>query len=260
MMLSAPVPSAMLMPVYPASSSIAALTASAPVDMPLASVMTALESQAAFNNTKNTAQTRQAAVQAAPVAPSPLSFSGLMQESSSSPLTFSSAFMAQWIAQSSPSEAVSIAQLYANDNVPDSTLDSRLMEIYSLVKYKPSLAGRPSPEPMNIPPLAANPAPAVKMVKPEIMAANPIFGVFQRAAQARAEAVSASPAAGVGALPRKPVAQNDNVETAPAANDAAPKISFGSLIKESGVRAYQASFARNQANLAAEKPESQYNS
>lgn len=250
-MLFFPVPSAALMPSSTATGSIASSAASGPVDMPLASVTTVLESRAAFNNSKNAVQTRPSALSSAP-APSPLSFSGLLQESSLNPMTFSSAFMAQWIAQSSPSMAVSIAQLYVNDNVPRDTLDSRLMEIYSLVKYKPSFAGKPIPEPVSVPPLTINP-PQEAAEKLEILTANPAFSVSQNALQPRAEAVHVLSPAGVAPLFKK-IAQNDNVESPPPANDVMPKTVFGSLIKEGGVKAYQASFMRNQAHLSAEAP------
>ncbi|MFO1243280.1 MAG: hypothetical protein U1E36_08840 [Rickettsiales bacterium] len=255
-----PVVAAYSAPVMPMVSSpaVAMLSGASPVDLPLASVTTAIASQPTYNNNKGASVVRDTAMEAMSAPSVSSGFSSLLSVSEAAPsLRFSSPFLAQLMAQASPASAASIAQFYANDNSGASTLDSRLMEIYSMVKYKPSFASQPMPAASGtaalMPNMAdvpeRNPAPA-----PEVYS-NPVISVFQRATQSRAEAVQTANYAAVGVAP-KAISANDNRETSAPANDASPKRRFASLVKQAGVSAYQASAVRIEAHLTSQKPES----
>lgn len=228
------------------------------VDLPASSVANAIASQPSYNNTKSAASVSLPVMETAAASPSSVpGFSTLLSMPETAPMVrFSSPFLAQLMSQASPSSAASIAQFYANDN-GISTLDSRLMEIFSMVKYKPSFASQPMQQPSGTAAIMPNSVQApVKIPEPAVYS-NPVIAVFQRASQARAEAVQGANFAATGVLPRAAV--NDNKDVAAPANDA-PQRRFTSLVRESGISAYQASAVRNEANLTPQTPESTDNS
>lgn len=239
----------------PAVANVSAVSA---MELPTASVATAIASQPSYNNTKSATSANPSILETAITAPSsPSGFSTLLSMPESTPsVRFSSPFLAQLMSQATPASAASIAQFYANDNGA-STLDSRLMEIFSMVKYKPSFAAQPMPQPSGTAALMPNQIDLpVKAPEPAVYN-NPVVAVFQRAAQSRAEAVQTNNAAATGVVPRAAV--NDNRETSVPANDV-PTKRFVSLVKNAGVSAYLAAAVRNDANLTPQKTESTDNS
>lgn len=228
------------------------------VDLPSTSVATAIASQPSYNNTKSATAANPSILETPISTPAAASgFATLLSMPESAPVVrFSSPFLAQLMSQASPSSAASIAQFYANDNGA-STLDSRLMEIFSMVKYKPSFASQPMQQPSGTAALMPNVTEAPVKIPEPATYSNPVIAVFQRASQARADAVQGANFAATGVLPRPAV--NDNKETTAPANDV-PARRFVSLVRESGISAYQASTARNEANLAPQTPESTDNS
>lgn len=235
----------------PAVANVSAVSA---MELPATSVSTAIASQPSYNNTKSATSASPSILETGTTAPSsPSGFSTLLSMPETSPaVRFSSPFLAQLMSQATPASAASIAQFYANDNGA-STLDSRLMEIFSMVKYKPSFASQPMPQPSGTAALMPNQVEMpVKVPEPAVYS-NPVVAVFQRAAQSRAAAIQGANITATAVLPRAAV--NDNKEVAAPANDL-PARRFTSLVRESGISAYQASTARNEANLAPQKTES----
>ncbi len=180
----------------------------------------------------------------------------------------SSPFVAQLLAQAAnPGEASSLAAIFVNQPTPTDTLDSRLIERFSLVKYLPSNAALPKPQPGNIlaidrveaqaeavrPPIRV-PLPA-RQSPPPVAQAEPVVRqpVAIPTTRQQAETISFS-------APLSPVVREQPRHAAPTPAPARPggnsRISFTSIARPSGADAYLATFSRNAAFIAAVRPAS----
>ena len=147
-----------------------------------------------------------------------------------SSIRYSSQFLAQIFAQLPAQDSASLQVQLATENVPSSVLDVRLIELFTQTKYKPSNASKPPSPPSGVAAL--------------LNAAE--------AASSRQAIVNTPTVAAVGV----PTAANNNTQIRAASNDNRPAFvasvlyrSEPSLVRETGVKAYFASSARNEANL-----------
>lgn len=228
------------------------------VRLPATAVSTTFNTIGAQNNSRNMMPLRSTAAAALPTVSG--NFSGgfiLLEENSSLPrVQYSTPFVAQLLSQAgSIGEAESLANIYANDNLP--TVDPELMEIFSRVKYLPSNASLPQPKPMNV--MAASQA-EVKQQAMETQQAQQLQAAVFAARQSIVEPVQS-----VAATSAVPVAVNNDSAKAvskpvlmegPAPEESEtqnPDRSITrrlmSLVKPIGVDAYIASFTRNHVHL-----------
>jgi hypothetical protein len=151
-------------------------------------------------------------------------------------IRYSSEFLAQLFAQLPASSNASLMSQLATDNAPTSILDNRLIEMFSMVKYKPSYASKPLPQPSGV-----------------------------EALLAASEAASASRQAGTSMTSRLPAygamlerAANNNERFRTAGNDnrssSTPRPA-PSLVRPTGVGAYAASAERNLTHLRPVMPQ-----
>ena len=141
-------------------------------------------------------------------------------------IRYSSQFLAQLVAQLPAAANDSLMGQWAAESVPTSILDNRLMEMFGMVKYKPSYAAKPSPQPSGVAALLA-----------------------------ASEAASATRQAGTAMQPRMSAASsvivraaNNNERLRVAGNDNLPSYQprpEPSLVRPTGMGAYAASTERN---------------
>lgn len=224
------------------------------VRIPPSAVPTAFNPGNIQNNTRGSSALRSIVANNIPTLSPSTGSSGfyMVEDTANLPRSqFSSPFMAQLLSQASnPSEAASLASMYANDNIP--TVDPELMEIFSLVKYMPSNASLPMAKPMSVATLNASQAnqntpqpepvqtaaPQAQMemnLAPRMAAPAPVLQMVSPQPQEFSRETSSRPAVAI---------------TTPAQ---APRRS-NSLVRETGVQAYSASTARNQVHLGDVKP------
>ncbi len=221
------------------------------VRVPAAAVTSTLNAGALHYNSSGNAPLRMTPAQVMAAATGPQPGFVMMTDTAALPSAqFSSPFMAQLLAQAaSVGEAESLAAIYANDNLP--TVDPKLMELFSMVKYLPSNAALPAPKPSN--PLAlTTPAPAQASPQQnapqpvqQSMAVQPAVQLQQMAAATPQRIINTIQNTG-GTLQPKPVASTVSDST-PA--PASPRRGATSLVRQTGVDAYAASFMRNFVHL-----------
>ncbi len=151
-------------------------------------------------------------------------------------IRFSSQFVAQVLAQAGTTgEARALASYFVHAGTAGQTLNAGLMEVFSMVKYKPSFAALPHPD-------APPPEPEAVEAPP---APRPGTSLFVKAASDGVPA-PVSVAAASPPIPREG-ARSAGVPSS------APRVSYfnpaRSLVKPTGVEAYVAAFSRNYANI-----------
>ncbi len=249
-------------PVPPQTSAVVgAATNVSPVNLPIDAVPATVTNQQINNNLKGgSSPARSAAPTSTPISTGGSFLNILMPANTSAPVQFSSPFLAQLFAQTPSSQVGSLASFFANDNVPTSTLDSELMQLFSEVKYRPSNAAKPMPPTQNV--LSSELSQdGVERQRQQIQqqAQSTTRQVVLESSdgnrqgvntQASALSASQAPARSVQATPARPTQPQQQT------SEKSPVKRLASLIRPVGLDAYVASFSRNVANLTPTSSES----
>lgn len=228
------------------------------VRLPATAVSTTFNTIGAQNNSRNMMPLRNATT--TPALPTVSgNFSGgfiLLEENSSLPrVQYSTPFVAQLLAQAgSMGEAESLANIYANDNLP--TVDPELMEIFSRVKYMPSNASLPQPQPANTFAISSIEIKQQVAEAQQVQQQQTITAATQQSAiQPVQPAASTTVTLAVNNDMTKPANKTaatetqNGIETETPATNAPVTPRLTSLVKPVGIDAYVASFTRNYVHL-----------
>ncbi len=247
-------------PVY--SSVIGVPTQISTMKLPSTAVPATVNPEIIYNNSRGTAATRTSATATALLSASDnTAITSLMAGVDFRPsVQFSSPFLAQLFAQTPGSQLDAMAGFFVNDNNPKYTADPALMALFSQVKYKPSNASVPLPEPIN-------PASVMKQQQQQFMQQLSEQKSQQIASHAAATTTSQNTAGtkqifiqlplSLSTQPARSSAQgsagsNDGARSSSATTSTFTSKSFRSLVQPTGIDAYVASFTRNFANLNAQ--------
>lgn len=237
MLTSFPAPASLLAPIAPSPASVtAAPSESSGVKLASYAVSSAPLEARVENQLRSATQSPAATPLETLDVSSPAASGGFQLASSLSAgspnVRYSSEFLAQILAQLPTSANETLQGQLSTETVPTSVLDSRLIELFGQVKYKPSNAFKPS-----------SPAPDIAA----LLAAAEKASVQKQASPAY---ISAPPAATTFA----PRAANSNERIRAADNDNRASYTLRaepSLVRRSGTDAYGATNARNSLYLRA---------
>lgn len=220
------------------------------IKLPVDAVPSTVNVEQVYNNTRGSGATRMSPVSmgAASVASGNTALMPMIAGLDFRPsVQFSSPFLAQLFSQTPGSQLQAMTEFFVNDNAPKYIADPAMMALFSQVKYKPSNASVPLPGNDHV-------FNTMRQQQQQFMQQ-----LSDQKAQQIQSQVREAPIAQSSQGPRQIIIHLPNLGGAPtqergsstATSTGSPFAakSFRSLVQPTGVDAYIASFARNQANL-----------
>lgn len=242
-----PTPSIQVQPPVQTSAIVGMPTQISTIKLPVNAVPSAVYTETVFNNSRSASALRNAAsLGSASVAAGNTALMTLVSGVDFRPsVQFSSPFLAQLFSQNTGSQLSTLANFFVNDNAPRYIADPAMMELFSQVKYKPSNAFMPTPEPASV---ARQQQQQIMQQlseqKAQQIQSNVRMASETQATQApRQIAIQLPPE-----LAAQPSARTGAHNMQGAASIATGR-AFRSLVQPTGVDAYIAAFTRNYANL-----------